>query len=368
MNVLFVPAQFKETIAATDAARLMAQAGRSHGWVCREQAISDGGEGFLDVFLSVGGELRKARVFNPVGKLIEADYVICNDTAIIEMARASGLELVPPAERDVLQSSTYGTGQLIHNALQEDVSTVIVSLGGSATNDGGMGMLRAMGAEFRDDNGNLIESFQQACRITTINLDKITYLIDGKSIIGATDVNNPLLGEFGATRIFGRQKGVNSSLQDSFEQWMECFARATQNAIGVDHSGVKGSGAAGGTGFALCACLNAQLTSGFDILSELVNLDAMVSWADLVVTGEGRMDHQTQYGKAPARICQLARKRGKKVAAIVGSYEAVPGKSQEFDAIYSLSALAGSSHAAMLKPRFWLEHAMNELIRDFSES
>ncbi len=366
MNVLFAPAQYKETIAAADAAMIMAEAGRDAGWNCREQAISDGGEGFLEAFISKGALIRNVKVSDALGRSINADYVLYDDAAVIEMARASGLELIAEKERNVLESTTFGTGELIRYALQQNVKSVIVSLGGSATNDGGIGMLRALGVQFRDGSGTLINSISGACDIVSIDLNKLSYLLDDKTIIGATDVQNTLLGEFGATHVFGPQKGVDSSMLHMLEEQMSCFAKATTGVTGKDLTEVPGTGAAGGVGFALCSYLNARLTSGFDIISELLDLDSLVDWADLVVTGEGRMDEQTGYGKAPARICELARQRNKPAAAIVGSYESDSGNRNGFSMVYSMAELAGSAQAAMQEPVYWLKKAMSHLILDFS--
>ncbi|MEJ2004980.1 MAG: glycerate kinase [Cyclobacteriaceae bacterium] len=364
MKVLVAPAQFKETVSAVHAAKVMAEAARSAGCHVKMQPVSDGGEGFLDPFLALGGEEVTCGVNDPLLRNISASYVLFQDKAIIEMARASGIELVAQSDRDIWQSGTYGTGQLIRDALNKNVQEIIISLGGSATNDGGMGMMRALDVQFYSDIDKVRE-FAAACRISKIELSKFNKLIDNQVFTGACDVTNPLLGEQGATYIYSEQKGASDEDRRQLEKVMQCYAAAVRNAVGMDCALESGSGAAGGTGFALKSFFGATLSPGFDILSETVGLRELMKWADVVITGEGKMDHQTGYGKAPSRLREMAVLMQKPVAAIVGKLE--KGLDHGFDAIYSLTELAGDETKARMFPDRWIGSATKLCIEKFKD-
>ena len=295
-------------------------------------------------------------VQDPLGRTITAPVVFYRDQAIIEMARASGIELIDASEQDIMRCSTFGTGQLLAEAFQSDSKSIIISMGGSATNDGGMHMMRALGVDFRDSAGRSIERFQDACQISSINVDKITYNVDNKSVIGATDVVNPLLGREGATMIFGPQKGGDKITLHVLEEAMRCYADQVNKCMGTDFTRSPGAGAAGGLGFAVKSFFNAELRPGFELMAEIVDLESQIAWSDIVITGEGKLDRQTGYGKAPARLRQMARKHGKKVWVIAGRTE--DGAGDEFDGVISLSDLASGQKEAMREPEKWLERAV----------
>ena len=360
MKILLAPAQFKESMAAAEVARVMSEVWQSRGHQAICEPVSDGGEGFLEAFTSRGGQYHSAHVLDPLGREISSGYVILNQTAIVEMARASGIELVKPEERDVFHSSTYGTGQLIHAALGHDVHTIIVSMGGSATNDVGIGMLQALGVEFKTTENQMINGISEACHISSIDSSSLIQLINNKQFIGASDVRNPLLGKDGATHVFGPQKGLAKERVDEMEELVTCFSKQVIGQIGADFTAVPGSGAAGGLGFALRSFLNAELTSGFEILADIIDLEERIQWADLVITGEGKLDHQTSFGKAPARVRELARRFGKKVIAVTGTFEP-DSENYGFDELYSLTMLAGSSKKAMEDPEYWIRLASEKI-------
>ncbi len=341
----------------------MGQVVRDRGHEVHVQSISDGGEGFLDPFLSDGAEEVKCMVSDPIGRPVQAGYAIHNGKAIIEMARASGLELVAADVRDIMKSTTYGTGQLLHDAFQRGVNSVVVSLGGSATNDGGMGMMRAMGVKFSAEDRE-ITSFTEACSITNISLNKYYEIFNNQIVTGACDVTNPLLGEHGATNIYARQKGADEKQVRLLEEQMRCYASKVSKVVGFDFTDEPGTGAAGGTGFALKSFFDATLTPGFDLMASAVQLEKWVDWADVVITGEGKLDHQTNFGKAPERLRVMAVARAKPVVAIVGILE--DGAEQGYNAVYSLSQFAGSNDEARMRAAYWIKEATGKCMDDFT--
>lgn len=285
--------------------------------------LADGGEGTTEALIEgLHGERIEKIVTGPLKDPVMAVYgwIEESKTAIMEMASASGIVLLKEEEKNPWEATTYGVGELIKDAVLRGAKKIILGIGGSATNDGGIGMLQALGYEFLNQEGNPVgEGAKVLSEIQTIEKKKDAISLEHCQIEVACDVNNPLCGENGATYVFGPQKGVKMEERESIDKAMSHFADVTETFLGVDQREIKGAGAAGGLGFALVAYLQATLRSGIDLVLEAVNLEGALQGADLVVTGEGRLDHQTAMGKAPIGVAKLAKKHNIKVIAFAGS-------------------------------------------------
>jgi glycerate kinase len=284
--------------------------------------LSDGGEGLLDSIMAfIDGRLVEVEVKDPLMRNIKARYGIIGDgqTGILEMAQASGLELLSVDERNPLKTTTYGTGQLISHALEAGCKRLIIGIGGSATNDGGAGMLQALGVKLLKANGeSLTYGGAGLEQLTTIDSSGIDHRIQACDILVACDVSNPLTGDQGASKVYGPQKGATDQMVSRLDKNLDHFAAAVKEHTGRDVKNMPGAGAAGGIGAAMMAFLNAELKPGFTIVKELVGLEEAVEAADLVISGEGKIDYQTQFGKTPYGVAQIARKFNKPLYAFAG--------------------------------------------------
>lgn len=285
--------------------------------------VADGGEGTVDALIdSLGGRPVECQVAGPLGREVAAVYCASGDgkTAVMEMARASGITLIDAAERNPLYTSTYGTGQMIADALLRGCRTIMMGIGGSATNDGGMGMLAALGARFYDAAGNVLAPCGESLeRVARVDLSGLMPESREARFLIACDVDNPLCGPRGASYVFGPQKGADASTVERLDRGMAIYARALAEAAGHDSSSMPGAGAAGGLGFAFATVFNAELRPGIELVLDLLHFDDAIEGASLVVTGEGRMDRQTVMGKAPWGILQRARRHSIPVVAVTGS-------------------------------------------------
>jgi len=362
MKIVIAPDSYKESLTALEVATQIEAGFREVLPDCRYLKIpmADGGEGTVAALVAAtGGTLVAVQVTGPLGKPVRACYGLTGDgtTAVVEMAAASGLALVPPALRDPLKATSFGTGELLRAALDAGASHLIVGIGGSATNDGGAGMLQALGVRLLDAAGGEIGrgggSLAQLERIDVSGLDP---RLKGCSIEAACDVDNPLTGSNGASAVFGPQKGATSEAVMRLDANLARFARAIHRDLGVAVETVPGAGAAGGMGAALLAFLGARLRPGVEIVSEAVGLERAVRDADLVITGEGRIDGQTVHGKTPIGVARLAKRYGKPVLAIAGSLSADAGVVHEhgIDAVFSVLGQPGTLEQA-------LEHAAANL-------
>ena len=273
--------------------------------------IADGGEGTVDTLISgLHGEIKNVDVRDPLGNKINAQYGLLPDgTAVIEMAKASGLELVPYNKRNPMNTSSFGTGQLIAHALQEGSRKFIIGIGGSATNDAGMGMLIALGVEFLDASGKILQGVgSDLLKIDKINTSNLNPLIHESEFQVACDVNNPLFGKNGAAYIYGPQKGATPEIVLQLDQGLQNFAEKTKKHLSKDIDKLPGAGAAGGLGAALLAFLNAELHPGIDIILDYLNIEQYINNTDIVFVGEGRLDEQTGMGKAPAGVASRVKK------------------------------------------------------------
>lgn len=285
--------------------------------------LADGGEGTVDALIEdMNGERIDITVTGPMGTHVSCyyGYIKENKTAIIEMASAAGITLVPDEEKNPLLATTYGVGEMIANAMELGCRSFIIGIGGSATNDGGIGMLKALGYEFYDKNGaEAGEGGQALAKVSSINTKNRNPLISECTFRIACDVNNPLCGENGATYIYGPQKGVTDSFKADLDAGMANFAKVTAAALGHDDSKIAGAGAAGGLGFAFLSYIGAELTPGIELILNAVGLKNELKDADIAVTGEGRLDHQTAMGKAPVGVARIAKQYATKVIAFAGA-------------------------------------------------
>ena len=284
--------------------------------------LADGGEGTTEALVDgMGGKLVNISVTGPLGDKILSSYGIVENKnlAIIEMASASGITLVKEELRNPLNTTTYGVGEMIKDAISKGIRNFIVGIGGSATNDGGFGMLKALGFSFLDKDNNEIELGAKGLRtLAKIDISNKLKELDECNFNVACDVNNPLCGENGASYIYGPQKGADEKMVKELDSLLENFAKLTSNIIGKDNSKIEGVGAAGGLGFAFLSYLNANLKSGIKIVLDQTQLEKEIIDADIVITGEGRLDNQTAMGKAPIGVAKLAKAHNKLVIAFSG--------------------------------------------------
>ncbi|MCI8822888.1 MAG: glycerate kinase [Lachnospiraceae bacterium] len=284
--------------------------------------LADGGEGTTEALVEgLGGELVETEVHGPLETPVKAVYGVIKETgtAIMEMAAAAGIILVGKDKRP-LDATTYGVGEMIRDAVRRGCREFIIGIGGSATNDGGIGMLTALGYEFLDARGAAVGIGAGALgKVASIRTGRVLPELKECRFRIACDVTNPLCGVNGATYIYGPQKGVTEDLRDSLDEAMDSYAQVIRDCLGTDHRESEGAGAAGGLGFAFLSCLNADLQPGIGLVMDAVDMEKTMEGADLVFTGEGRLDGQTAMGKAPVGIAKLAKKHGAKVVALAGA-------------------------------------------------
>lgn len=304
--------------------------------------LADGGEGTTDAFIEgLGGQRIDLIVTGPMGFPVSCyyGYLEKDKTAIIEMASASGITLVPAHQKNPLTASTRGVGEMILHALEKGCRHFIIGIGGSATNDAGIGMLKALGYSFLDEQGlDVGEGAQALGKVASIDAKNRHPLLDDCQFRIACDVTNPLCGENGATYIYGPQKGVTEAQKDSLDQDMAHFADVTETTLNCAYKNYPGAGAAGGLGFAFLSYLHASLSPGVELILDAINLSDALNDADIVVTGEGQLDRQTAMGKAPVGVAKLAKAHGAKVLAFSGSVtkEAVACNQAGIDAFFPI--------------------------------
>ncbi len=316
--------------------------------------LADGGEGTVRaIYASLGAELVKISVTGPLGETVEAEYAYraYDGLAIMEMASAAGLTLVPKDRRDPRYATTYGVGEMIRDAItRHGCRKFIIGIGGSATNDGGAGMLSALGYAFLDKEGAPIaEGAAQLAKIESIDTSRVMAELAECEFRVACDVRNPLLGENGASRVFAPQKGATPDTVDELENLLTHYAEVSLEVLGHDYSSDPGAGAAGGLGFALVGYLGATLEPGIDIVMSAVGLEEAIRDADIVVTGEGRLDGQSSMGKAPVGVATLAKKYGKPTVAFSGAVtrDAVSLHDYGIDALFPIPRSPISLEEAM---------------------
>lgn len=323
MKFLFASDSFKGTLSSEQIITLLDAAAKNVFPDCETMGIpvADGGEGTIDAVISVlHGSIHEVGVHGPLMEEVVSHYgETGNGAAVIEMAAASGLPMVPVDKRDPRVTTTYGTGELIKTALDRGCRDITIAIGGSATNDGGMGAMRALGIRFLDENGEELSGCgNDLARVADIDISGLHSAVKDARFTIMCDVNNPLTGPDGATYTFGKQKGGSPEILDELEQGMIHYAALIREKMGTDVDQIPGSGAAGGLGAAFCVFLKAEMKSGIETVLDLIHFDELLEGVDLVITGEGRIDWQSAFGKVPSGIGNRCRKKGIPAIAIVG--------------------------------------------------
>ena len=325
MNIVVAIDSFKGSLSSTEAGNIVKNAALklepSNNVIVRP--LADGGEGTVEALSSgVKGELIELEVTGPLFEKVTAKYFIMaeNNTAVIEMASAAGLTLIEENKRNPLNTTTFGVGELILDAIEKGCRRFIIGIGGSATNDGGIGMLGALGYEFLDEKGKSVTLNGEGLKdIKSICTDNVNPILKKCIFRVACDVTNPLCGELGCSKVFAPQKGADAETVEKMDLWLKNYSSVVEKALKNAYSNYPGAGAAGGLGFAFKSFLNAQLDSGVKIILEETKLEEYIKNVDMVVTGEGRLDYQTAMGKAPIGVAELSKKHNKKVIAFAGS-------------------------------------------------
>lgn len=344
MKIVIAPDSYKESLSALEVATAI-ELGFREVWPEAEYVkipVADGGEGTVEAMVAaMQGHLVHVDVTGPLGNTIQAFYGLSGDerSAFIEMAAASGLEQVPANLRDPLKTTSWGTGELIRHALDAGVEHIIIGIGGSATNDGGAGMVQALGARLLDaQDEDIAHGAMGLESLTRIDISQLDPRLAGCRIEVACDVTNPLTGKEGASVVFGPQKGATTEMIPRLDRALTHYAQLIARDLDVNVLELAGGGAAGGMGAALYAFCGAQLRRGIEIVTDALRLDACVADADLVVTGEGRIDSQTIHGKVPVGVAKIAKRYNKPVVGIAGSLTADVGVVHEhgLDAVFSV--------------------------------
>lgn len=325
MKILIAPDSFKHSLTAKKVADFLAE-GILRVFPDTEilkVPVADGGEGTVQALVdATGGRIVKTRVHDPLMRMIESRFGILGDgkTAVIEMAAASGLELLEDHELDPMSATTFGTGELMKKALDEGVEKMIIGIGGSATNDGGTGMAAALGAKFLDKNGNEVKpGGGEIGKIETIDLYHLDERLKHCRVTVAADVTNPLTGVDGAAKVYAAQKGAGREQVQQLEENMKHFAGIIRKELSKQIENTPGAGAAGGLGAGLMVFAGADIDPGFDVVKHTVQLEEKMKDVNLVITGEGRIDRQTQFGKTPHGVAMLAKKYNLPVIAFAGT-------------------------------------------------
>lgn len=344
MKILIAPDSFKENLTAMEVAENLETGLKA---ACQEFNIkkipmADGGEGTVRALVqATDGKFYTKNVTGPAGKTVEAKYGILGDgkTAVIEMAAASGLQLISEQERDPEKTTTYGTGELIEAALDKGCRKLIIGIGGSATNDCGVGMAQALGGSFLDKHGQEVGyGGRYLSKITRTDLSQLDHRIKNTEIQVACDVDNPLSGENGAAHVYAPQKGASLSQVEKLDKGLRHISRIIKNDLGKEVAKIPGAGAAGGLGAGLMAFFDAELRSGIDIVIETSGIKGHMQDIDIVITGEGKIDNQTVSGKAPIGVAKAAQERSIFVIGIAGSIGDGAEKAYEhgIDALFSI--------------------------------
>jgi len=352
VKILVAPCAYKGTIAASEMAIVIAagirEAALTHDWQCeiKLSPVADGGDDTLACLqLASGGELVYRTVSGPVSEMLQAAYLHAGDTAIVELAQASGIAHLAPGQLAPLTAHTFGTGQLIADAISAGAKNLVITLGGSASTDGGTAILSALGARILNSSGCAISGGGALGGISYIDLTEFKAKTAEVNVLIATDVTNPLLGELGAAAVFAPQKGASSTEVIRLEEGLHHFAGCLEDYLGISPQRslrrVAGAGAAGGAGFGLATALGAQaqFVSGFHWLAEKMNLLEKIAWCDGLVVAEGCLDSQSMNGKATGELLHLARRSGKAVIALPAICRLSASEQKLFNAIFATASL-----------------------------
>lgn len=326
MRIVIAPDSFKESLSSKEVINTISNAFISEisDLTIIEVPMADGGEGTAETLIeATGGYFVEKDVLDPLGRKTKARYGITGDgkRCIIEMASCCGLSLLKPEERNPSITTTFGLGELIKDALTKGVREFIIGIGGSATNDAGGGMLQALGFGLKDKEGKEVGfGGYELEKVESIDFTKIDNNLKDARFLIACDVDNPMVGENGASYVYGPQKGADIQMVEKLDKALVKFSKVIKKVTGMDVSNIPGTGAAGGIGAAFLSFLNAKLMPGFEIVSEFHHLEEKIKESDLVITGEGKTDHQTKFGKVVSGVSKIAKRHNKPVICISGSY------------------------------------------------
>ena len=371
MKIIIAPDSFKESMTAKEACEAI-EKGMKIALPNAEfikVPMADGGEGTTQSLVdATEGKMYFVETTGPLGEKVKSKFGILGngEIAVLEMASTSGLELVPREKRNPMITTTYGTGELIKKAMDMGAKTILIGIGGSATNDGGAGMIQALGGKLLDENGKQI-SFGggELSKIKKIDLSELDSRIKNIKFIAACDVQNPLTGETGAANVFGRQKGATEEMVKILDNNLKHYAELIRKDVKVDVENIPGAGAAGGLGAGLMAFLNAELRKGIDIVVEYSKLEEKIKGADFVITGEGSIDSQTRFGKTPYGVVSVAKKYGVPNITLAGNVS----KDIEilydygFDAIFSITQGVDNLDNALKNGKVNLEKTAENIAR-----
>lgn len=371
MKILIAPDSFKENLSAKEVAQAIERGIKKVDENIQTSIVpmADGGEGTVESLVeATDGQIINVKVKDPLMRDIDSYYGVLGDrkTAVIEMAAASGLALLEKDERNPMDTTSFGTGQLIKYAIEEGYKNIIIGIGGSATNDGGAGMLMALGAKLLDANGEDIGLGAKGLgKLKSIDLYNFHEDIKDCNFVVACDVDNPLVGKRGASYVFGPQKGADEHMVKILDAKLENFGKVVEDTLGISLLQYPGAGAAGGMGAALLAFLDAELERGIDIVIEATQLERKIMDSNLVITGEGKIDGQTQFGKTPYGIATLAKKYNKPVIAIAGGIgeDASVLYEKGIDSIFSIVNKPMTLEEAMVHGESLLEDTAERIIR-----
>lgn len=376
MRIVLAPDAFKGSLSAVELCEVMEEAIHEVAPTIQvtRLPLADGGEGTLNcLVMATGGEKQLVFVQDPLGRLMTAYYGVLGDgqTVVIELAQASGLTLLKEEERNPLVTSTYGTGQLIQAAIEAGYRKFIVGLGGSATNDAGVGLLRALGLTCYDANREVIQDGGAALLdVHTIDEESMNPLLKKCTFVLASDVENMLCGVHGASFIFGPQKGADAQMVRQLDDALAHYAKVVQQQYHVDLTALVGGGAAGGVGASLQFFLNASYRSGIDVVMELIGAREVIKQADIVMTGEGRLDEQTLAGKVITGITGFANEQQIPVIAFAGAVELTSRQLQELGVTAAFSIVPGpcSLQEALNKTPQWLKERVIQVIHLYRQA
>jgi glycerate 2-kinase len=380
IRILIAPDKFKGSLGASEVAENIAQGLRDILTDAKIDIVpvADGGEGTADVICNaLKGSWFKCNAHDPLGRKIKCRYTIIEKRklGVIEMSEAAGMKRLHAEERDVDRASTFGVGEMILDATRRGAKQIIVGLGGSATNDGGFGLARALGFRFFDEKEKelkgMVSQLLQLRRIVRSKVDGLAAAssyskvrpLQHERIVAAADVRNPLLGQNGATRVFGPQKGATDDKIDMLECALTRLAEVILQEFGFDYRNELGAGAAGGLGFGLMSFCGATIRPGFDVVAEAIELESRMKDVDIVITGEGSLDTQTLEGKTAAGVATMARKFGKRVYAIVGRTSEDREVHELFDGVYTLTERGVSEQESIRRAAELLRERARELAK-----
>ncbi|WP_410535807.1 glycerate kinase [Streptomyces sp. KL2] len=371
-RVLIAADKFKGSLTAAQVAEHTAAGIRRArpGAAIEALPVADGGDGTVDAAVAAGFALRRTAVTGPLGKAVTASYALRGDTAVVEMAQASGLQKMPEGVFAPLSATTYGTGEVLLAALEAGARTVILGVGGSATTDGGAGMLTALGARFLDAGGRPLQPGGGPLRhLATADLSGLDPRLKDIEVVLACDVDNPLTGPHGAAAVYGPQKGAREADVETLDAALAHYARVLETVLGPRAAHLArrpGAGAAGGVGYAALAALDASFRPGIEVLLEVLGFAGALERADLVITGEGSLDAQTLRGKAPAGVAAAARRAGRPVVAVCGRLAIGEDelRAAGIEAAYALTDLEPDPAVCMAQAGPLLERAAERLAAD----